>query len=172
MRRIVALIARGPASSLSALGRLRDVRYPRANTPSAAALSSFVDLRRFPLGSDFTALNLATADRIADGVVLEAERRKFQPVSVVVCDPAGRVIVSKRMDGCANLIPASAEAKAVSSVAMNRSSRSLRDGCALQSSIRESTFIIYIIYLISLSVATNGRTNQSTSLQTRTDRRS
>ena len=88
-----------------------------------------MDLRRFPLSSDFTALNLATAERVADGVILESVRRKFQPVAVVVCDPAGRVIVMKRMDGCANAIAAIAEAKAISCVAMNRSSRSLRDGC-------------------------------------------
>ena len=97
--------------------------------PSSRTFTSFVDLRRFPLAQDFTMLNLERADRIADGAIGEARRRNFNPITVTVCDPAGRTMVLKRMDGVANAIPAIAEAKAFSCVATNRSSRSLRDGC-------------------------------------------
>jgi hypothetical protein len=61
--------------------------------------------------SDFTSLSLTVADAVANAAIEEATRRNFAPVTVVVVDPAGRVIVQKRMDHCANGPAAFARAK-------------------------------------------------------------
>ena len=63
--------------------------------------------------ADFTRLSLPIADTIANTAIEEATRRNFAPVTVVVVDPAGRVIVHKRMDHCANGPAAFAQAKVV-----------------------------------------------------------
>lgn len=61
--------------------------------------------------ADFTSLSLTVADAVANAAIEEATRRNFAPVTVVVVDPAGRVIVQKRMDHCANGPAAFAQAK-------------------------------------------------------------
>jgi len=61
--------------------------------------------------ADFTGLSLLIADAVANAAIEEATRRNFAPVTVVVVDPAGRVIVHKRMDHCANGPAAFAHAK-------------------------------------------------------------
>jgi ectoine hydroxylase-related dioxygenase (phytanoyl-CoA dioxygenase family) len=63
--------------------------------------------------ADFTGLSLPVADAVANAAIEEATRRNFAPVTVVVVDPAGRVIVHKRMDHCANGPAAFAQAKVV-----------------------------------------------------------
>ena len=45
-------------------------------------------------------LTLAIADEIASLAVKAAKTNKFAPISVVVMDPDGSEIVTKRMDGC------------------------------------------------------------------------
>ena len=69
--------------------------------------------RLFSVGfvADFTGLSLPIADAVANAAIEEATRRNFAPVTVVVVDPAGRVIVHKRMDHCANGPAAFAQAK-------------------------------------------------------------
>ena len=62
----------------------------------------FIDLRSIPLAPDFTKLGLATADVMSHEAIREASNRGFAPITVVVCDPAGRVIVKKRQDSCPN----------------------------------------------------------------------
>ena len=61
--------------------------------------------------ADFSILTLAKADAIANAAIEEAVNRNFPPITVVVVDPAGRVIVQKRMDHCANGPAAFAQAK-------------------------------------------------------------
>jgi len=45
-------------------------------------------------------LTLALADEMASLAVKAAKTNKFAPISVVVMDPDGSEIVTKRMDGC------------------------------------------------------------------------
>merc|ERR1712032_1698700 len=55
-------------------------------------------------------------------------RNGFKPVTVVVLDASGSVIVSKRMDGCPPVVfPDFAVAKATTGVVMGYPSRALRD---------------------------------------------
>jgi hypothetical protein len=72
---------------------------------------TFVDLRKFVLTADFTRLNLATADLICDEAIKECQKRGYAPITIVVVDPAGRLIVKKRMDHCPNGPAAFADAK-------------------------------------------------------------
>jgi uncharacterized protein GlcG (DUF336 family) len=75
-----------------------------------------------------TKLTLALADSLANAAIKTAKHRKFAPVSVVVIDSSGNIIVSKRMDGCSPVgIPQFALAKAKTCVAMRMSSREFRD---------------------------------------------
>ena len=50
-------------------------------------------------------LSLHQADKIANIVINTAERFHLPPIAVVVTDPAGEIIVSKRMDGVPPSIP-------------------------------------------------------------------
>ena len=45
-------------------------------------------------------LSLAVADEIASLAINACKIHGFKPISVVVMDPAGHEIVTKRMDGC------------------------------------------------------------------------
>jgi hypothetical protein len=78
--------------------------------------------------ADFTRLSLPIADTIANTAIEEATRRNFAPVTVVVVDPAGRVIVHKRMDHCANGPAAFAQAK-------------VRKTISIQSMLESSSFL-------------------------------
>ena len=73
-------------------------------------------------------LSLEVADIIATATVQTCLSKKFQPITVVVLDAAGHVVVSKRMDGCSPLgYPEFAAAKAKTAIITKHSSRTFRD---------------------------------------------
>lgn len=54
----------------------------------------------FPTGVRCAGLTLRAADQIASGAIHACQRNGFAPITATVVDPAGDVIVQKRMDGC------------------------------------------------------------------------
>mmetsp|Transcript_30489 Transcript_30489/g.34752 ORF Transcript_30489/g.34752 Transcript_30489/m.34752 type:complete len:234 (-) Transcript_30489:283-984(-) len=73
-------------------------------------------------------LGLEQADAIANNAVGCCRRNGFSPVTVVVLDASGSLIVSKRMDGCPPVVfPDFALAKATTGVVMGYPSRTFRD---------------------------------------------
>lgn len=72
-------------------------------------------------------LTLAAADEMTSVALNEAAARGFNPVSVCVLDPAGRVLVSKTMVACPTLAPELAKAKARTCVGFHVSSRFFKD---------------------------------------------
>ena len=87
--------------------------------------------RKLPLSRLFSTspefLTLEIADKIANRAIDEAKKLKLAPITVCVADSVGRVIVQKRMDFCANGPAAYAVVKATTCVAMNCSTRSLKE---------------------------------------------
>jgi len=73
-------------------------------------------------------LTLEAADKMSSVALNEATARSFQPVSVCVLDPSGRVLVVKTMTACATLAPDLAQAKARTCVGFHMSSRAFKDG--------------------------------------------
>lgn len=67
---------------------------------------------------DRWAISLAEASAVVDGVLVEGERRGFAPLTVVVLDPGGHVVVAKRSDGSGILRFDVALAKAWGALAM------------------------------------------------------
>jgi uncharacterized protein GlcG (DUF336 family) len=72
-------------------------------------------------------LTLEAADQMANEALREASICGFNPISVVVMDAGGRVIISKTMISCAKLAPDFAQAKAAACIGQHCSSRELRD---------------------------------------------
>jgi len=72
-------------------------------------------------------LTLAAADEMANVALNEAAARGFNPVSVCVLDPSGRVLVSKTMVACPTLAPELSQAKARTCVGFHVSSRFFKE---------------------------------------------
>jgi uncharacterized protein GlcG (DUF336 family) len=77
-------------------------------------------------------LTLALADKIADGAIAEARRRRFLPLGVVVLDAGGHPVVIKREDGASLFRTDIAAAKAKGALGMGFSSRELVKRSAAQ----------------------------------------
>ena len=72
-------------------------------------------------------LTLAAADEMSNVALNEAAARGFNPVSVCVLDPSGRVLVSKTMVACPTLAPELSQAKARTCVGFHVSSRFFKE---------------------------------------------
>jgi len=72
-------------------------------------------------------LSLEAADEMTNVALYEASSRSFNPVSVIVMDASGRILVQKTQLGCGILSPELAKAKANVCVGLLCSSRELRD---------------------------------------------
>ena len=64
--------------------------------PSSATTHIMSKVTRFAAQG----MTLTTAESIANAAICHAFNSDFPPVTVVVLDSAGHVVVSKRMDGC------------------------------------------------------------------------
>ena len=90
-------------------------------TPSLADYAASVDTVRAAAAQALSGawlvpgtpvLTLAAADEMSNVALNEAAARGFNPVSVCVLDPSGRVLVSKTMVACPTLAPELSKAKA------------------------------------------------------------
>jgi uncharacterized protein GlcG (DUF336 family) len=70
-------------------------------------------------------LRLAQANQIADGVLAKGHEMKFAPLTVVVLDAGGHVVVIKRDDGSSIMRPELATAKAWGALGMGFGGREL-----------------------------------------------
>ncbi len=77
-----------------------------------------------------TPLMLAVADRIADATLAEGRARNAQPLTVVVLDAGGHVVVTKREDGSGILRCEIATGKAWGALGMGLPSRTLNERAA------------------------------------------
>ena len=94
----------GPATTLSLADYAKSVNDVRA--AAAEALSGAWLVPGTPV------LTLAAADEMSNVALREAAGRGFNPVSVCVLDPSGRILVAKTMVACPTLAPELAQAKA------------------------------------------------------------
>ena len=122
MRNLVLL-----STSLIALASSRPFSQPAwlrlrgGADASGGAAAKASALRNIPT------LTLETADAMSSAALREAARIGLEaPLAVVVVDAAGRVLVSKRQNRCANLFPTIAAAKAQTCVNLAMSSRALQ----------------------------------------------
>ena len=77
-----------------------------------------------------TELTLELADRIADDVLAEGRRIGAAPLTVVVLDPGGHVVVAKRSDGSGILRIEIAHGKAYGALGMGLPGRALANRAA------------------------------------------
>ncbi len=108
--------------------RLKDCFDPPPRTKSQSKsppVFSDHDSNKVMSGFNVTkSLTLAAADEIASLAIQACKKNSFNPVAICVMDPAGHVIVSKRMDGCpAMAYPKISHAKASTCVSTKSSSR-------------------------------------------------
>lgn len=91
-------------------------------------------------------LTLAQADTVADEVLRHARATDAAPLAVVVLDPGGHVVVTKREDGAGILRVEIATAKAYGALGMGMSSRAVAERAEKQPA-----------FFTSLAAVTDGR---------------
>jgi uncharacterized protein GlcG (DUF336 family) len=116
---------RGVEPPSGAAARRRRRRPAGLGVPRGGSFSAPDDDEWLAAPSAPKVLTLRAADAMCDAAIAESARFKNKPVSVLVVDANGRVLVSKTMLGTPLLIPEMARAKAGACVAMHCSSRSL-----------------------------------------------
>ena len=95
-------------------------------------------------------LSFDIANKMSDVAIQTARSSKFAPVSVVVLDFSGNIIVQKRMDYCPAVgMPEFALAKANACLVTKSSSRTYRDKYTTYKEGGNPTHTDYIIYISS-----------------------
>ena len=128
---------RAPASRTRLCGYLESLstpvnndRYPEPHTTSPSTIGARASFSTTTAGNfeQVPVLSLAQADAIVNAAIGVCKRNQFNPVTAMVLDAAGSILVSKRMDGCSPVgVSDFAHAKAYSCLVNKYPSRAFRD---------------------------------------------